>query len=420
MPNPMPRPLVALLLAAAALWHVFAILAPPRTPPPPDTAGRDYASYHYALLVAAEGGNPYDTKSLSARAREDGTRKKVHPFFYPPPFLLSVAWALPLDLMTAFDVWFVLQEVCLLATVLVLAWWWRPLGAPVLPTLAVAMALTWGVGYSAELGQANPMVALLVAVGLAVHRDRPVLGGIAVGMAAMAKMSPALFLLWWLGAGRYRAVAAAVATAVVTSLLALPLVDLDTQVHFYRDVLPGFGSGDYNGLTIKIAMFGNHSLPNLYDQWLPGVDNRLSDTARTLSTLTTLALGGLALGLGTRSRDDLATDAAQLMAVWVGTLLVPVYTYEHHLMYAVPGLALVTVLALRRELPVVAVAAVGYVWALFAVPLPDLRSLAVKHLGPEHLMSWPVQEAKSVALLLLLVVLLVAALRPGAQRTGQP
>ena len=57
--------------------------------------GRDFASYYYAAQVALEGGDPYDTPALSAAAVADHTRRSVHPFFYPPPFLFSVAWVGP-------------------------------------------------------------------------------------------------------------------------------------------------------------------------------------------------------------------------------------------------------------------------------------------------------------------------------------
>ena len=54
---------------------------------------RDYATYHYAVQEAVDGGDPYIKKRLSRRAKAEGTRTSVHPYFYPPPFLLLLTWA---------------------------------------------------------------------------------------------------------------------------------------------------------------------------------------------------------------------------------------------------------------------------------------------------------------------------------------
>jgi hypothetical protein len=419
MSTPAPRALPALLLAAAALWHLFAVLAPPRIPPPAGTEGRDYASYHYAVQAAAEGLDPYDKAVLGKLARADATRRSVHPYFYPPPFLLTVAWSLPLELTHGFRVWFWLNELLLLLALAALWRWWRPLHEASGPTLAVAAALSFGVAYSQELGQANLGVLALMAIALGPARHLPWLAGALVGTAAMWKMSPALVLLWWLGRGEHKAVAAAVAAAVAWTLLSLPLVGLQHQLAFYTDVLPRFGSGDYNGLTIRIDMFGNHSLPNLYEQLAPGTDNRLSPVARALSALTAVAVGAATVALGRTTERRLDAEVAAACAVWLLMLLVPVYTYEHHLVLAVPALAFATVCTLRGQLPTPAVVATAYAWALLATPLPDLRQLVTKVVGEGTALAWFVQEAKLGAVLALLAVMLFVARRPQPP-TGHP
>ena len=134
------RPLVLLLCTAALVFHAL-VVARAWHGAHRDKTGRDFASYYYAVQVAADGGDPYTTGQLGSAAREDATRKGVHPFFYPPPFVLGMAWALPLELRTAYRVWFWLNELtCLLAAILL--WrWWRPLGSSVAPTLALLLAL---------------------------------------------------------------------------------------------------------------------------------------------------------------------------------------------------------------------------------------------------------------------------------------
>ena len=84
---------------------------------------RDYATYHYAVAEAVDGGDPYDTQALSKRARADKSRKRVHPFFYPPPFLLTMPWAVPLELSTAYKAFFWLSQLCILGTLVVMRRW---------------------------------------------------------------------------------------------------------------------------------------------------------------------------------------------------------------------------------------------------------------------------------------------------------
>ncbi len=410
------RQVGVVVLVATVLWHLFAVLSPPRNPPPRDTAGRDYASYHYAVQAAWSGADPYDKAALEALSQAEGTRKQVHPFFYPPPFLLAVAWAIPASLAAGFSTWWVFNELALIACGLVLWRWWRPLGPEVGWVTAIVLAAMFAVAYSHELGQANFPVLALVLAGLWQERQRPTLAGALVGLACMMKMAPALVVAWWLLRGRWQAVGASVVAAIVLSVLTLPLLGVGEQLHFYRDILPRFGSGDYNGLTIKIGMFGNHSLPNLFHQAWPGVGNQLSGVARAASGVSVLALMGGLGALFWRGTDDPVRLAGQASAVLVAMLLIPVYTYEHHLVYAIPAMVLAVVAVRDGWLGSLWVGPVAASVVVLMFELPALRQLALK-VVTEHnpLLFFAVQEAKFVALLVLLAATATlgrTALRP--------
>lgn len=401
-PSPGLRRLLALVLAFAVTWHLIAALAPPRNKPPADSAGRDFASYYYALQVSADGKNPYLKESLDAAARADGTRREVHPYFYPPPFLLVMAWALPFELDTGFSLWFWLNELCLLAAALALWRWFGSLHAALAPTLALSLALMYGVAYSQELGQANFGVLALVCIGLWQARDRPDLAGALMGLACMMKMSPALFVAWWLLKRQWRPAIAACVTAVVLSLLTLGLVSSEHQAYFYQQTLPRFASGDYSGLTIKIDMFANHSVPNILYQWFGG-ENTLSATGRMLSTMFNLAMVGALGWVFHKPSDDLWHTAGQVAALCVAILLVPVYTYEHHLVWTAPALAVCTAaLAAGRLEPRYAVL-VGLAFAALCFEHTVLKQLNVRLLLPDQrFFAWTVQELKFAAMLGLL------------------
>ena len=143
--------------------------------------------------------------------------------------------------------------------------------------------------------------------GGATDRGWKAVGGGLLGAACMWKMSPALLVAWWLVRREWVAVAWACAMAAVLTLAAVPLVSLEHQVRFYTEVLPKFGSGDYNGLSVPIDLFGNHSIPNLWNELSRSDDLSLTPLARGLSSLSTLSL---VAGLGWAFRRPEAASAA--------------------------------------------------------------------------------------------------------------
>ena len=394
-----------LLVIAAFIWHALAVLAPtPIQGPKKNTEARDFASYYYATRVAYEGGNPYEVRALNASAQRDGTRNTVHPYFYPPPFLLGMAWTLPLELPTAYRLNYLFNELALLMAALALVRWWRVLGAPLGACLAISGALMFGVPYGLQMGQVNPMVLALTLTGLwSAERNRPVLGGALVGMACMAKMSPALFVMWWLWRRKWKPAAASVLTAMLLSFAALGVTSAAHQLEFYTQVLPSLGGGEYNGLTIKIGMFGNHSVPNLWHQVFPSGENVLSAGARACALASSLAIVGyLASQFDPKTLDERRL-AAQVAAIGCALLLIPVYTYEHHLIWALPALAYaLTALAQGR---LSAGWGVGLAGALVALcfPLPALKQFTTLMLDQRPVAAFCVQEAKFAALMLLWV-----------------
>lgn len=369
--------------------------------------GRDFASYYYAIEAASQGLDPYRTGALNALAKADGTRAQVYPFFYPPPYLLSMVWALPFSLKGAYQLWFWADGLFGIAALLGLALWWRSpaliFGAGVL----LATFTPWQNNH--EMGQANlPVLALLVFGLVASERKRPVLAGVLMGAACMMKMSPGLLVAWWLVRRQWREALAACAAALVLSLAALPLVDLQNQIWFYTKTLPSFSTGDYNGLSVPITMFGNHSVPNLWAQRFPGA-GELSSAARVAASLSNLGLIAAALALLPRRGDDALSRMCAAGALTVVMLIVPVYTYEHHLsLLALPLLALCAAIVERR---------LGWGWAaaLLAAYVPlawELAALKSFAMRQDPALRWALQELKFFALLVVGVACVVAARRP--------
>lgn len=370
-----------------------------------NTSGRDFASYHYAIEVARDGGDPYDTDALNVKMRQEGARRgNINPYFYPPPFLLTMAWDEDYSLSRAMHIYYVMNHVFLLG-VLAALWRWF---SPPLGVLAGVVLTLGALPDDMKMGQANLLVLLLAVVGL--WRTN----GLALAGAAMAKMSPALYLAWWAVRRQWVPVIVTIAAAIALSIASLPLVSFEHQVRFFTEVLPRFAGGPYHDLTVPITLPANHSIPDLYNQAFPGPDDyTLSRTARVASGLTNL---GLLAGLCAVARrpGDTLSDACMAGAFTVLMTITPVYTYEHHLVFMLlPGVALGTALV-RGRLPAVAIFPALLSWALMAHPLswnPIMTRVAPG-------LSWFVQESKFFGVVGLGLLCAWAAVAGGGAAKG--
>ena len=127
---------------------------------------------------------------------------------------------------------------------------------------------------------------------------------------------------------------------------------------------------------------------------------RLGATAQALTTATALALvGGIGWLFRKPAADPLA-EAARIGAVGIVMLLVPVFTYEHHVIWALPALAALIVAVERGRLGAGAAVALGVSIALWAFDLAELKSAANGLDNP--LFTFALREGKFAALLVIL------------------
>jgi hypothetical protein len=181
------------------------------------------------------------------------------------------------------------------------------------------------------------------------------------------------------------------------------------QLRFYREVLPAFGSGDYNGLAVPISLYGNHSLPDVYNLLFPGTGRTLSPTAQSLGTATALALPVLTLWSARRGPQDAWSGAAQFGSLCVCMLLIPVYTYEHHVVFALPAAVVAGGAVLTGRLPRAWSLLILLAWPVWAGSLQGFKSQA-QSIEPVWA-SLLIEESKFAALL----VFYAACVRLGVQ-----
>lgn len=402
--TPMSLGIPAILLGLGLLINMLVLAGPIWDEAKALDQGQDFASYYYAVGAAAQGLDPYDRRQLGTLAKEDGARKSVFPFLYPPPFLLTMTWSLPMSLQSAYLTWFWLNGLFLLAALLAL-WRWLPEPAT-MAAIGIVLATFTPIYDNQLMGQANlPVLAAMLWGLYLVERRHPVSGGALMGLASMMKMSPALMVAWWMYRRNWTAVLSASAAAALLSLAALPLVGWDAQLRFYRDVLPGFARGDYNGLFISILHPGNHSLPNLWAQ-LFDAERRLTGLAQILAAATTLGLLGLLAWKLRRQAPDLLGAAAAAAAVSVMMLLIPVYAYEHHLVQMIFPLVVTSVALARGRLGRGWILALAPAYTVLAWWWPAIAAASRSVGGPT---GWLLQEAKFFAMVTVCLACAFAA-----------
>lgn len=407
------RQLVALLLVAGAALHGLQ-LAGGWQQVTSSRHGRDFASYFYAVRAAWNGTNPYRADTLSKLAVQDETRSLVHPFLYPPPALLAMSWTLPLSLEQAYRAWYWLSSLFVLAALLAL-WRWHS-SAATGASIALLLASFTPLIDSQVMGQLNaPVLALLCWGALLTARGRANTGGALVGAACILKPIPALIVLWWLVSGERRAAISACATAAVLSLLTLPLLSVTEQAVFYLRVLPGFADGGYSGLSVPVLNRANHSIANLWAQLWPG-ERVLSPAAQIATSLSSLVVVlASVLLLKRRASQPVAADrdaraeVAALRsfgALCALMLLIPVFTFEHHLVFLLPAWIAAAGALADGTLDRRWIAPLLVCYAATAWPLHPLMMFAAS--SPEPL-AWMAREAKSLGLILLAIACVVAA-----------
>jgi len=285
--------------------------------------------YRIDLEVYRAGGRAWlDGAALYANAfpTQIGSPLK---FTYPPisAVLLSpLAW-MPLNVANA--VWAVLTLGLLIATLVVFApvsglargssaWWWVLVAAFAVTARLEPVRSTMG------YGQINVLLMALVAADCLLVRTRWPRGAV-VGAVAAVKLTPAVFVLYFLIRRDYRAaVTSAVSGALVTAL-GFALAPADSVTY-------------WSGAVTDTGRIG--SLAYASNQNLQAVIARSGLVGTTATVLWLIcALGVLALGCFAMRQAHRAGLAALVLVLnaTVGLLISPV-SWSHHWVWAMPAL----------------------------------------------------------------------------------
>jgi alpha-1,2-mannosyltransferase len=328
--------------AYATLWRTFNA---------PDFDVNDFKAYYAGALALDEGRADLlypDPATLNLGLLPDQPwvrfaveRGVPHPSAYIYPPLLAVALR-PLALLPyhrANQIWFLLNA-SLFAASLVLLAGWRASGLRFEAAAGILLlAINFHPTYrSFACGQVGLVMLLLTAGALwALERDRDLLAGSAVALAAAIKLTPAILIVYFLAVRRYRAAAAAVLAGLVLLGLSVAGAGWENHVIFVRDQLPVLSRGAATfanqSLTGFLARIGTGATMNAFEfldgpSWL-NVAGRAGGTAILV----------LSLWLARRISATREGGARGFGLVVMASLLASPITWEHHYVLALVPLA---------------------------------------------------------------------------------
>ncbi len=252
------------------------------------------------------------------------------PFTYPPFGLVALAWTAPLSFAAAAGV---LTAASVLGLGLVALAVGRRLGWGPATAMLGAGAALWLEPVRATLafGQVNLVLLALVACDALLVPER--FRGVLTGVATAIKLTPGIFLLYFLLTGQRRAAGRQIAAAVVVSLLSVAVTPGSSLAYWTR------------------LVFDNRAGAAIYmrNQALSGLVGRALGPSGPVTAVTLLA-SLIALGLGL-----LAVRACMARGELVGAfaatatagLLISPISWDHHWVWALPLLAVM----LARPVP---------------------------------------------------------------------
>jgi alpha-1,2-mannosyltransferase len=369
----------------------------------------DFSAYLGAARSIAAGGSPY--------VQFDPSTVVMSGFTYPPFAAVLVSPLAALSDQAAVSVWLVLELCCTITAAIILARTALPKSWPrvelgLLAALAFAPAT-----YNYWHGQINPLIFLLLVVAYhAYTRDREIVCGVCLGLAAGIKVAPIVLVLLLLRRQMWGGVIAAMVTGSLTALIGFVVLGAGATHTFLTLVFPTLDRAVgwiYNqSLTGAVSRLGNQSILTVQPP-APAI------------TLVSLAAAAVVLGLATwMTRPGKRTSAERGAEFGMGVTAMllagslawfPHFTHVLIPIFAVAGLVASRGWRASREL-VAAAATTLFVFAVLApaaIAQVDVHGLvALSHSAA----WWPLLQLFSLPCLtaLWLLVALARSLRASA------
>lgn len=303
----------------------------------------DFCSFYFAAIGFTRDGNIYDVTYLNHLATEVGFIGYVWPYLYPPPLAFYLSFLTPLGTPTITRLW-VAFSLCLICVIVMLSRHFtlrllsptqvQPVG--LLTFIALILCPILPFSGNIELGQVNFVVlACLIGALLLSHvYQRNFLAGFFLALAAVIKVTPLGFLLFFALERRYKAIYGCVVGLI---LLVVPTLLADGGIRQWQQFLE-FSQHTTYGKNIP-GLFPVASVSNFS---IAGSMARLLPTVTTIQWATWFVLGLLGSILVWRHwllRDKMS-GVLLLGPYLIFMVIASPVAYSQHVIYLYPGLLL--------------------------------------------------------------------------------
>jgi alpha-1,2-mannosyltransferase len=323
----MRRPALRVLVVAVPIAAVAVLLAPQAVAPP----------WHFFDLLVYRGAIQWWAGGHPLYSFERGTTG--YGFTYPPFAAVALAplalgrWRVQAGLLTSVSVAVVVASTARLLWPIARRAGWRPAIAVLLAVPAVLMMDP--VRETLAYGQINLLLVALVFADVLALRRGWWWAGVGTGLAAAIKLTPAIFVLYFLLTRRWRTVVVAGATFLAASAVAF-VISPSTSVEFWTSTLWD---------TARIGRVDKTS-----NQSLMGMLARLSG-AQEAPHLPWLLLAAAVLVLGMWRARRAFAQGDELVGLTLtgltGVLISPI-SWNHHLYWLVPAVVVLVDVAAGR------------------------------------------------------------------------
>lgn len=377
--------------------------------------GNDFAHLYLGARAIQQNVNPYDGAQMRQLAAQSGI-PRMNPYVYPPLMAIALCPLASVGYEEAKQTWFFANQVFLFLSLVLLLGLWRP-KLPILSAgfLVVVFAFFYPLTRTLTAGQLNALLLLLFAASAFLEKSGWSLpAGAIMGLASVIKVYPALFLVYYVGRGNWKAVCSMLIVIVLLLGLSVAVAGLKTNLDYFPVLTQmSYGSSTWTQYGEDYQVEPSNQSPSaLYYRLL--TTNRGTHgffhsplLAKILSWATGLGLFGVLLVYLVLS-DNVSVEKGFSLTL-LTALLVPSLLWDHYLLLV---LIPVFLIASRYEISggLLRATVWGMALALMAIPFNywaegmktkafiPLMSMKLYPLLAVYLLCWliPDQATKAV------------------------
>jgi alpha-1,2-mannosyltransferase len=331
-----------------AVWAVLALVAAAVFGPrfvgmfrPPNDGFYDFSQEWLSARNYYTGDPVYSPQAEAVKrhmARPPANAENLLPWNAHPPaaVLLALPFGRVEDYATAHYYWnlatfplYLLAVLVILAAVRAVRWY------AVFPVVVLTL-VSFPVVLNLMQGQLNFVLAPLLALAWwADRRDHQLLAGLALGLAAGLKLFPGFLFIYFLFAGRWRALAAGLAAALAVNAVAWAVFGTEAFTTYVRQVMPGVLDFQSSWRNVSLNGFWQR----LYD---PRPEDKIvalresPQLARGLALASQLFVAAVAALVALRAKTPATRDRAVAVGVFGMLLASPVAWTHYFVLLAIP------------------------------------------------------------------------------------